>query len=537
MNKKYILLFFVILLASFLRLWQLGSVPSGVHADEANQGYTVFSLLKTGVDLSGKFNVFGLTDTNTGGTYPPIYSYVLMPLVNFFGLSISVVRFPSAAFGIISVFLVFLVSRKLFGSYYLSLIAALLFALNPWAIHISRQALGESISLFTVLSGITFFLYSDKNKYLLFLSSLVFGLSLYSYDAPKVFLPLFIPLLVYFYWDKIKKFRKAISISAVIFAIFYLSIFFGSVSDYKNESIFGSVSENVDIERTLTTAPLWESSIFHNKFSVSLKRLETSYSTIFSVNWLFVNGSGNLQHSVGNHGEFYLFELPFFFIGMYLAFKKNTKLGFFLLGWMLIGALPGAVTATGNFVYRSVHVLPVPILFSSLGIVWFVKILRKSKDIVKYPVGALFILFSLIYVCSYLFTYFFDYPVYASEYWAKQQNSAILYVEKNKSNYANVFVDGGQPWATTYAYFYKVDPTYYQRAVGNKTMYKGIDVIKIDNMYFGDFNLSEISTPSAFFPKDSMIITNSTNFSNQKFIESFKDPGGVRDIFKVFIVR
>ena len=93
--------------------------------------------------------------------------------------------------------------------------------------------------------------------------------------------------------------------------------------------------------------------------SFSLKNFETSYVNVFSLNWLFVNGSNNLQRAVGNHGQFYLFTLPFFFIGINLVFKKNANLGLFLIGWMLLGALPGGLT-TGNYAYRSIHILPSP---------------------------------------------------------------------------------------------------------------------------------------------------------------------------------
>lgn len=541
MNKKYIILGLIIIFSAFLRLWQLDIVPPGIHADEADTGYSAYSILKTGLDPHGELNLLALNDSNTGGTHPPIYTYLLMPLVSTFGLNIFIERLPSAIFGILSVLLVFFISKKLFNSLSLALVVSLLFTLNPWAIHISRQGLLEAQSLFFVLLGAMFFLYSDINKRLLIFSGLSFGLALFSYDAPKIFIPPFLFLITYFYWEKLVKFKKYLIACLLIFAIFYgaiinITFFRGDIADYNRSTIFTAIPETVNIERTQTKAPLWLSSIFHNKFSVSLKKLETSYSSIFSINWFFVNGSGNPQHAVGNHGEFFLFELPFFFIGMYLAFKKSFKLGIFLLGWMLIGALPGGLTS-GNYVYRSVHILPIPIIFSSLGIMWFWKILSKSRDLIKYGVGVVFLIVSSIFALSYLFTYFYDFPVYASEAWAKQQVDAIKYVASNKNNYEKIFIDGGEPWVITYAYLYKVNPAYYQKQFKNQTLYRDKKIIQIDNLYFGFFNLEDIATPSAFFPKNSMVVTNANNFSRKKFITSFKDPGNVRDIFKVFTVE
>lgn len=314
-----------------------------------------------------------------------------------------------------------------------------------------------------------------------------------------------------------------------------LTFFQGGLEHFSRASIFGSIAENVDYERFQTKAPLWLSSIFHNKLSVSLKRFETSYSSIFSMNWLFINGSGNLQHAVGNHGEFYLFELPFFFIGMCLAFKKNFKLGIFLLGWMLIGALPGGLTS-GNYAYRSVLVLPVPIIFSSLGISWFWNLSQKNHILKLVGRTSLLAIMS-IFISSYLVTYFFDYPVYASEYWSKQQNDAVKFVIQNKNKYKNVFVDGGEPWAIGYAFFNTVDPKIYQNAYRNQSKFKDVTVMKIDNISFGMFQLQYIKDPSAFFPRNSLIITNAVNFPKEKFIKSFNDPGRIRAIFKVFEVK
>lgn len=539
MLKKYIPLILILLLAVFLRFWQLGEIPPGVHTDEADTGYSAYSILKTGLDPHGKFNFLALSDSNTGGTHPPIYTYLLIPLVNTIGLNIWVERLPSAILGSLTVLIAFFIVNKLFKSVALVNLATFLFTVNPWAIHISRQGLLEAESLFFVMLGVVLFLYSDKRKYLLILSAISFGLSLYAYDAPKIFLPPFLLLLFYFYRNILFKIKKFLLIFILIFSLFYLSIlhltfFQGDIADYSRSSIFGSIPENVNSLRDQTKAPLWLSSIFHNKASVALHRFLTSYVSIFSTNWLFLNGSGNLQLAVGSTGQFFLFELPFFFIGMYLVFKKDKVLGTFLLGWMLAGALPGGLTS-GNYAYRSIHVLPIPIIFSSLGILWFWR--HKGLVGVKSVTKLVFLFLAAMYISSYLFTYFFDYPVYASEYWGKQQNEAIKYVTKNKDKYEKVFVDGGEPWAIEYAFFNKIDPNIYQNAYKNARDFNGKRVMQIDNIYFGIFQLEYVSTPSVFFPKNSMFVTNANNFPKMPYIKSFKDHGKVREIFKVFEVK
>lgn len=112
LNKKHIVLFLILLLAAFLRLWQLNIVPPAVHTDEADMGYEAYSVLNTGMDPHGGSNLFALSDDNTGGTHPPVYTITLLPLIKSFGLNIFVERLPSAIFGIFSVLLVFYISKK-----------------------------------------------------------------------------------------------------------------------------------------------------------------------------------------------------------------------------------------------------------------------------------------------------------------------------------------------------------------------------------------------------------------------------------------
>jgi len=540
-KKRYFILVLILFLGIFLRFWQLGDIPSGVHTDEADTGYSAYSILKTGLDPHGRFNLFALSDSNAGGTHPPVYTYLLIPLVKFFGLNVFVERLPSAVLGSLTILIVFLIVNKLFKSIALSNLATFLFAVNGWATHISRQGLLESESLFFVLLGVVLFLYSDRNKYFLILSSVIFGIALYAYDAPKIFLPPFLLLLFWFYKNILSKTKKFLLAFILIFTLFYISILYltfvqGDIADYNRSSVFTSVTSTVNAERSQTKAPLWLSSIFHNKLTVSLKNFETSYANVFSLNWLFINGSNSLQRAVGNHGQFYLFTLPFFFIGINLIFKKNVNLGLFLMGWMMLGALPGGLT-TGNYAYRSIHILPVPIMFSSFGIVWVWKLLSKKRQIFNIGFKLLIIILMLTYISSYFFTYFFDYPIYSSEYWGKQQNETIKYAIENSHGYETIFIDGGEPWAIGYAFFNKIDPLTYQNAYKNQVDFKGVKTIKINDIYFGNFNLGNAIEPSDIFPKNSLIISNAVNFANASELKSFYDPGGVRAIFKVFEVK
>src|SRR5690606_2648384 len=132
------------------------------------------------------------------------------------------------------------------------------------------------------------------------------------------------------------------------------------IGDYDAVSLLdtSTVEELVDNRRQLTNAPLPLSSVFSNKLTLTVHELSAQYFKSFSPNWLFVDGStANFQLGLGRHGQFYLYQLPLIFIGGYFIARKNKKLGILLLLWVVLSAMPGAITKSGNFEYRNILLL------------------------------------------------------------------------------------------------------------------------------------------------------------------------------------
>ncbi|RJQ25345.1 phospholipid carrier-dependent glycosyltransferase [Candidatus Parcubacteria bacterium] len=543
MNKNNLIFGLIILIAFFLRFWQLDQVPSGAHADEADTAYSAYSILKTGLTQYGTFNPLAFTEFN-GGTHPPLYTYFLIPFVKFFGLNIFVERMPSAVFGTLTIPIFYFLLKKILQSSAAALVGSFFLTVNPWFLHMSRQGLLESIAVFFVVLGITLFVYAKEKKYLYILSFIAFGLSLHAYDAPKIFVPLFLIALIIYQYKSIIRIKKYFIATFVVFVIFYLlmlkTIFLdGQINDYNKVSLFNTLSlENaVNYERQYTRAPLWLSGIFHNKATVLLKQLETSYFNIFSINWLFINGEGNLQQAVVRHGQFHLFELPLFFVGAYALFRKRRNTGLLLMIWLLLAPIPGALTQ-GNYPYRSVLLLPAPIIFSSYGLVWLWSYLEKLKQkIIKRLIRIFIILLIIGYTSSFIFTYFFDYPVYASKWWFKERNEALNYAISLQDKYDRIFIDGDIEWAVMYAFNGKVSPHIFQNSYKNKSKYKNEDVISIGKFTFGSFKSRQISSPSAYFPKNSIVLTDESNFSEEKGMKIFTAADPLDRVYKIFEIK
>jgi len=103
----------VLLLAAFLRIYHLDTIPNGFLPGEAMRGYDAYSLGHTGADSFGvRFPLFlrGFDDYVAA-----LYSYVAAPLV-YFGLSVFSLRLTSALLGILTVAVAFQISRRPFGN-------------------------------------------------------------------------------------------------------------------------------------------------------------------------------------------------------------------------------------------------------------------------------------------------------------------------------------------------------------------------------------------------------------------------------------
>ena len=186
-KNKWWILSAIVILAAVLRLAGLDKYPAGFTPDEAAFGYNAYSLFKTGQDEWGTpFWQLLFTNLRSFGDYKmPLYAFLAVPSVAFFGLNEFSVRLPNAILAILAVVVIYLFGRKLTGNKVAAQIAALMLAISPWHIPLSRGAFEANLITFFLPLGIYLYL---KNKYQL--SVIIFSLSLYSYHSSRIIAPL-----------------------------------------------------------------------------------------------------------------------------------------------------------------------------------------------------------------------------------------------------------------------------------------------------------------------------------------------------------
>src|SRR3989304_6777330 len=222
--KKYIL-FLIILLASFLRLYKLGSVPPSLYWDEASLGYNAYSILTTGHDEHGKF--LPITNFAAFGDYkPPGYIYAAVPAIAAFGLNEFSIRFPSAFFGVLTVVITYLLTKKIFKREKIALFASFFLAISPWHIQFSRGAFEANVGLFFSSLGIyLFFKFAKDNKIYLLFSALSFIAAIYAFTGQRLFFPLILLILAIQFKREIRENLRTVVFIGIVSLVLFWPLF------------------------------------------------------------------------------------------------------------------------------------------------------------------------------------------------------------------------------------------------------------------------------------------------------------------------
>ena len=119
----------LLLLASLLRFWNLGTLPNGLHWDEMDTGYQAYSLFRTGKDYFN--NPLPIFPHSFADYRTPVFIYSAVPFVASLGLSAVSVRLVAAVWGLLGIVLIYILVRDW--------LAPLILALSPWHLQYSRN--------------------------------------------------------------------------------------------------------------------------------------------------------------------------------------------------------------------------------------------------------------------------------------------------------------------------------------------------------------------------------------------------------------
>lgn len=495
LNKNNILLILIFLIALVLRTWQVNSVPPSLNWDETSLGYNAFSILKTGKDEWGRS--LPLTFEAFGDYKLPGYIYTLVPFIAFFGLNEWSVRLPSILFGSLSVIFLYLLIKELTKNKTWALVSAFLLAISPWHFFLSRIALEANLAFSFFLLGVYLLALGLRKQIFFVPSSILLGLSIFTYNSARVFVPLFLFVFLVIYFKKIR-FNIYTIFSILIFLIFlgfgfYLAIFQDSSARYYWVRILdeGAISFLDQARNTSTWNPLI-TNLIYNRYTYFAYEFISNYLKHLSLQFLALSGGTNYQFSLQGMGLIYLIEVPFLIYGFYKMLKQ--KIGWVFLIWFLIAPIPASLTRESPHVLRSIFMLGSLQAIIAFGLIEFFRMFQKKKLLMNISM-IIVVLLILINAGIYFKAYFTDYPKQYSEAWQYGYKQAVAEVQENYDKYPKIYFSKkyGEPHIF-YLFFSGYDPAKYQNNPTlvrfEKSNWRWVD--RLDKIYFvNDWEVKE----------------------------------------------
>lgn len=456
--KKYLKIttvLVILLLALFLRVYKLEESPPSLNWDEVANAYNAYSIAYYGMDEWGQ--KFPLVFTSFRDDKNPVHIYITAIFFRLFGVSDFMARFSSAFFGVLSVLVLFLLTKQLFKNEIIAYFAAFSLAISPYNIHFSRGLWESNFALFFLLLGLwLFYIGLEIKKWFLPLSAVSFGVSILAVQSSKVVVIPIVLFLVILYLRKLIRLGNAFFIHLIILSIFAFLLLLeprllGTARIGQTKFSDELISKTFLYQRTQNTQLGY--------LEAALKQ----YPKHFGYQYLFERGDQYPRESIKNFGQFYKIDLIFLIVGMFfMLFQKSRFVLVFIL-WFLLSPLPSTLVTNSPSAHRAFFIMGISNIFIGFGIYKSIVYLRS-----RYLKIILIIVLLAIYGISlkdYMYSYLNIYPKSEAIQWQYGMKQIVEFVKKNLE-YSRVYMTDvrSQPYIF-FLYYLRVPPTEFQKNV------------------------------------------------------------------------
>ncbi|HAU99244.1 MAG: hypothetical protein UX04_C0001G0061 [Microgenomates group bacterium GW2011_GWF2_45_18] len=476
--------------ALFIRVFQLGSVPSAMHRDELSIAYNAYSILKTGKDEYGV--PFPLSFKAFGEYKLPGMIYLTVPSIAMFGLTPFASRLPTAIIGSITVVFVYIFVLELFKRRKIAVFSSLFFAMDYWHIHGSRNIYEPVLQLPLMLLFLFSLLRSQTNKKWLIVAYVSLITSFFSYNSSLV---IGIPLAVSGIAYNILLSKKVQAKQILIYLVFVFLIGISSVVMYfafsginrsrENSFVFTESSKQEVDEKILflrsKNTPELRIKMFTNSISQYQFSFLKSYLTAFDPTFLFISGDDNQWHNLEKLqlGNIQLLFFPLIVIGLVAYTRRNTPAGLLLFTILLTSALAHGLTKNTPSINRLFEFATILDVYAGLGMYYLVVHYKKIA------MGVL----ALIFISTALFihSYFMMYTHLLDGVWLPSFSTAMLDLEEinNKKNHPPMFISKLASGSyISYAFYTQLDPLILQRDAKRNEQTQFTQFLQLNNFFF-----------------------------------------------------
>jgi 4-amino-4-deoxy-L-arabinose transferase-like glycosyltransferase len=381
-------------LSAILYTYQLDRVPAYVTLDEAHFAVHAASIARTGRNLNGQIlpPLISLTDPEGepfnlpwGSTYYlPLGMYLIAGALKLLPLSEAAVRTPSALLGgVVNVGLVFFVAHALFRNRRAAAGSALVLALAPANVIISRQAL-DSVCQPPFILGALWCLATYLRKpdpRLAFAAGVILGCGIYAYVTSIVLMPFYLALFWLIAWRAgTLNGRTALwSIAGFVLAVLPMALWL---------AVHPEAARSLQIQYNRAdpgSATLMETAA-HDGIGAALSGLLHIYWSYLDPTFLFVQGGNARNLSTGEAGVFLMPVAILAPAGLYYLRHDRPRRMLLIIG-LLVSAIPAAVKGSPYAIQRASGLLIYVPLFAGLGLA----ALAESRRVLVRAIAAIMI--------------------------------------------------------------------------------------------------------------------------------------------------
>lgn len=471
LNLRIVLFLSILILAAIIRFGHISTLPVSLYWDEVSEGYNSYSILETGKDEWG--SSFPILFRGYDDYKMPVYIYLSVIPIALFGLNEFSVRFISAFLGVGSVVVCFFLVREILKKERLrdaaSFLSMFFLSITPWHIQLSRAGFEANAALFFVMSGFLFMLKSLDKRWYLIPSSVLFGVSLYTYRSSLIVVPFLITAVAIFYRKELfqKVGLKVLLLALVIIILLSLPIYSLLVTqgDTRSDevSIFSSSTDLLqDSSHKLEAAGnSLAARVIYNRRLVYAEEIGKNYLSHFTPNFLFLRGDTNPRHSVGSMGILYLWQAPFILLGIVFLLRKYKKQAGILLVWLLLSPLPASLSYPAPHALRSLLMLPPLIIFTGIGVYYLYLLLEK-----RLRIAYVILLISVVLGSSIIYArvYIEHNSKIAAADWGDGYKELVETIKPQLKDFDRVIISGHYWQPYMYTLFYtQYDPMLYQK--------------------------------------------------------------------------
>lgn len=530
----------VVVFAAFIRFYKLGSLPFNLQEDEVMTGYVGRFILKNGKDVYG--NPWPLWYFDKFGDF-----YIVLPIylkglsTFFFGVNEFAIRFPSALLGSLSVIPVFFISYLTFNKKRIGYFAALLLAVMPWHITLSRASAEGVMGMFFYGFGLMFLIgFLKRNiKFYLFISYLFFLVSYWVYHPYRVVVPLtllFLCTLLFIYKDRKKMLLILCGFLIFISLTGYISTTKWGKGRFTQTSILSPLSGvQIRLQELIYDEgqqKIGIARLFHNKVLGYGREFLRQYSIYFSGEYLFVKGGLSYAYAVPEQGLLYFSFFAMLVAGFIYIIrgefpKENKTLFLFIIGLLFIVPIPASLTyVDAPNIQRSVDMTLFISIFAGYG-------LYQLSNQRKFSRLIFILLISVLCMEGVYFwhNYSLHSDLFTSMYRNDGQGQLVRFVKENESKYANIYLPSYGTMSMYYLFFTKdFDPSY----IG-KIQYDVI-LAQAGKVKFVDADCINEKLSSEELKKNIMIIELYTCKVNKEKFTSLTSVGGVNKVLNFQVI-